>query len=97
VIEEIYERMQDGRFKVFASQREFLIEKSLYRHEDGKLAKEMDDHMIDAMHKAVMDLRFASDRPGRMSLSDYTAPDGLHNLVGDYDFYTGKKTKRWPL
>lgn len=94
VIEEVYERMQDGRFKVFRSQHEFLREKSLYRHEDGKIVKG-EDHLIDAMHKAIMMLRFASDAQSRVVVDDYIGPDGLGSIVGQYNFYTGRK--RWPV
>ncbi len=59
VIEEICDRMNSGRFRVFMTCQEFMKEKRRYKHDNGKVAKRQDDHIIDAMHKAVMMLRFA--------------------------------------
>ena len=39
--------------------QEFMKEKRRYKHDNGKVAKRQDDHIIDAVHKAVMMLRFA--------------------------------------
>ena len=36
-----------------------MKEKRRYKHDHGKVAKRQDDHIIDAMHKGVMMLRFA--------------------------------------
>jgi len=97
VIEEIYERMMDGRFKVFASQLEFFREKTLYRHEEGKIVKNIEDHIIDAMHKAVMHARFAGDYSGRAGVETYTKPGGVGDLVGPYNFYKGWNRDKWRL
>jgi len=59
VIEDICDRMFTGRFRVFMTCQGFLKEKRRYKHDNGKVAKRQDDHIIDAVHKAVMMLRFA--------------------------------------
>jgi len=59
IIEDVSQRMAEGRFRVFPHLHKFLREKRLYRHKDGRPAPKQDDHLIDAMHKAVMMLRFA--------------------------------------
>ena len=94
IIEDLYERMHDGRFKVFSSQREWFLEKSLYRHEDGKIVKNLEDHLIDATHKAMMMLRYASSDTQGHSFDDYNSPTGLGSLAGEYNFFSGRK--RWP-
>lgn len=66
VIEDLASRMADGRFRVFLSCPEFLKEKRLYRHKDGKVAPRQNDHLIDATHKAIMMLRHAK-APGMVN------------------------------
>lgn len=59
-IYEIAGRMATGRFKVFKSCQKFLAEKRTYHlDEKGQPAKAQDNHIIDAVHKAVMMLRYA--------------------------------------
>jgi len=59
IIEDVCDRMATGRFRVFMTCQAFLKEKRRYKHDNGKVAKKQDDHIIDAMHKAIMMLRFA--------------------------------------
>ncbi len=61
MIEEISIRMATGRFKVFANCEKFIKEKNDYRSGEGGIGvrKKQDDHVIDALHKAALDIRFA--------------------------------------
>lgn len=87
-IEEVFERMSDGRFKVFSNQYEFFREKSLYRHEDGKIVKGH-DHLIDALHKAIMMLRYSEPlTTNQEKMAKYDDP-GASRFAGDYDFFGG--------
>jgi len=81
VIEEICDRMSDGRFKVFETNEEWFKEKRRYRHKDGKVELNQDDHLIDATHKAVMMLRFAA-APSR--LGNGSLPRGR---LPEYEFF----------
>lgn len=67
IIEDLSQRMAEGRFRVFQSCHEFLREKRLYQHKDGKVAPKQDDHLIDACHKAVMMIRHASPPSAKLS------------------------------
>lgn len=55
---EMLDRMQTGRFKVFATVGEFFEEMRLYHRKDGKVVKERDD-LISAARYALMMKRFA--------------------------------------
>ena len=58
-INELLQRMQSGRFKVFeALCPQWLEEFRMYHREDGKVVKEYDD-LLDATRYAVMMLRYA--------------------------------------
>ncbi len=61
-IMEMLDRMQTGRFKVFANCVEFLEERRLYHRKDGKIVKERDD-TISAARYALMMKRFAQVMP----------------------------------
>jgi phage terminase large subunit-like protein len=58
VIEEIFDRMRTGRFKVCSGCEAFLLEKTTYRWKDGRPHKSSNYHndVIDAVHKAMMRL-----------------------------------------
>lgn len=58
VIEDIFDRMKSGRFKVCDGCREFLLEKTTYRWKDGRPFKSnhTENDIIDAVHKAMMRL-----------------------------------------
>jgi phage terminase large subunit-like protein len=51
---DIYERMRDGRFKVFSTCTEFWREFRLYHRQEGKLVKENDDVMDAVRYGAIM-------------------------------------------
>ena len=55
----ILERMQTGRFKVFANCADWLDEFRLYHRDEGIVVKEYDD-LMDATRYAIMNLRDAS-------------------------------------
>ena len=59
---EMLDRMQTGRFKVFAGLNDWFEEFRLYHRLDGKIVKERDD-LMSATRYAVMMLRFAKTRP----------------------------------
>lgn len=58
VINNLLERMQTGRFKVFSHLRSWFEEKSMYHRKNGKVVPAYDD-LISATHYAVMMLRYA--------------------------------------
>ena len=74
VVEEICDRMATDRFKVFVTCQQFLAEKRRYKHDHGKVAHRQNDHIIDAVHKGVMMLRYA--QADNMSpLSNFKLPE----------------------
>ena len=79
IIEEMVDRMQSGRFRVVASCTGFLKEKRRYKHDAGRIAKKQDDHIIDAMHKAMMMLRYAESEDSRTVLP---------TRMPEFDFFT---------
>ena len=58
VVLDIYQRMLDGRFKVFSNQSEFFEEFRMYHRKDGKIVAKRDD-IISAVRYAVMSKRKA--------------------------------------
>lgn len=58
IVLEIYERMLDGRFKVFSDQSEWFDEFRSYHRKDGKIVDRKDDILKATMY-AVMMRRFA--------------------------------------
>jgi hypothetical protein len=74
---EMLTRMQTGRFKVFRTCQQFMIEKRTYhRDEHGKVVKLMDD-VISAARYALMSLRHARIKPVARRETGYAA--GLSN------------------
>jgi len=59
---EMLDRMQTGRFKVFAHLKEWFEEFRLYHRLDGKIVKERDD-LLSATRYALMMKRFAESEP----------------------------------
>lgn len=59
---DMLERMETGRFKVFAGLNDWFEEFRLYHRSDGKLVKERDD-IMSATRYAVMMLRHAITQP----------------------------------
>jgi len=63
---DIYERMKDGRFKVFSTCTEFWHEFRLYHRDEGKLVKVNDDVMDAMRYGAVMVPRYGATISGRI-------------------------------
>ena len=61
IIQDIYERIPTGRFKVFSHCTEFFEEFRSYHREDGKIVSR-DDDVLKAVFYAVMMKRFAMPR-----------------------------------
>lgn len=70
------QKMQTGKFKVFANLEDWFNEYETYHRKDGKVVKEHDD-LLDATRYAYMSLRFATVKPNRIDIKD-----SLYNLVG---------------
>jgi phage terminase large subunit-like protein len=73
-INAILERMEQGRFKVFKTCREWGEEYNLYHRDDGVIVKTNDD-LMDATRYACQSLRFA-ERPNDSS-NGYFVPQDL--------------------
>ena len=67
------ERMQTGRFKVFAHLTEWFGEFRLYHRQDGKVVKKRDD-LMSATRYGVMSLRHARRAPTETRLPARAAP-----------------------
>ena len=82
-VEMVQDRFATGRLKINQNCRELLEEIRLYRHEKGQIKGKQNDHLIDALHKAMMMLRYA--KPPR----DFNAPgfDVFKNKRNDYNFF----------
>ena len=65
--------------------RELLEEMRIYRHEKGLVKPNQDDHLIDALHKAMMMLRYAKApaHGAQKGFEVYTTPQAR----GDYEFF----------
>jgi len=61
---DMLDRMQSGRWKVFAHLSDWFEEFRMYHRKDGKIVKEMDD-LISASRYAYMMKRFAITKPKR--------------------------------
>lgn len=59
---DMLDRMQTGRFKVFAGLNDWFEEFRLYHRADGKIVKERDD-LMSATRYAIMMIRFAKIAP----------------------------------
>ena len=70
---EMLDRMQTGRFKVFASLLDWFEEFRVYHREDGKVVK-LDDDLMSATRYALMMLRHAETRPAPVKQRDYDKP-----------------------
>lgn len=69
-VAEMLDRMQTGRWKVFANCTQWLEERRIYHRKDGKIVKERDD-LISASRYGLMMLRFAQTEPFDDDESDY--------------------------
>jgi phage terminase large subunit-like protein len=61
-VQEILDRMQSGRFKVFSHLADFFEEARMYHRKDGKIVK-LDDDILSAVRYAYMMRRFAITKP----------------------------------
>ena len=85
-IEEIQERLSAGTIQISQNCRELLDEMRIYRHDKGKIKGNQDDHLIDALHKAMMMLREAKV-PG---LANQTLRlMAQQRNTSEYDFFGG--------
>jgi hypothetical protein len=64
-VQEILDRMQSGRFKVFSHLADFFEEMRMYHRKDGKIVK-LDDDILSAVRYAYMMRRFATTKPQPM-------------------------------
>lgn len=64
-VQDMLERMQTGRWKVFSTCQSWLSERRLYHRKDGKIVKVMDD-VISASRYAYMMLRHAVPKKDRI-------------------------------
>lgn len=85
-IELVQDRLATGRLKINQNCRELLDEMRLYRHEKGQVKPGQNDHLIDALHKAIMMLRYAKPPGYRddMGFEVYNTPQAR----GEYDFFS---------
>lgn len=67
-VQDMLERMQTGRWKVFSTCQAWLSERRLYHRKDGQIVKKVDD-VISASRYAYMMLRFAI--PKREKIPDW--------------------------
>lgn len=72
IVDEIYERMRTGRFKVFAHLSEWFEEKRSYHRKDGKIVDRRDD-ILKATFYAVMMKRYAV-APSQFSMRYQSGP-----------------------
>jgi|DEB0MinimDraft_6_1074348.scaffolds.fasta_scaffold20217_2 phage terminase large subunit-like protein len=84
-IEMVQDRLATGRLKISQNCRELLEEMRIYRHEKGLVKPNQDDHLIDALHKAMMMLRYAKApaHGAQKGFEVYTTPQAR----GDYEFF----------
>jgi len=80
-------REKEGRLFYAAKCGRILRERSQYQMLDGVAAKRMDDHLIDAMFKGLMSLRYAADKKGKEA-QEGTVPYGLVKYLNQ-DFFGG--------
>ena len=66
-VDDLLERMETGRFKVFKNNEEWLREFRNYHRKDGKIPEKQHDHLLDATRYAMMMLRFAKSKGGRIN------------------------------
>ena len=70
---DMLERMQTGRFKVFANLDDWLQEFRMYHRKDGKVVKKVDD-LLSSTRYALMMKRKAKVRPMERVISSQWAP-----------------------
>ena len=80
---DMMDRMQTGRFKVFAHLADFFEEFRLFHRKDGKLVKEGDD-ILSAARYALMMIRFARVQEDRLGAAMTFTPLGVLDDVAGY-------------
>jgi hypothetical protein len=94
VIEDCIDRMESGRLKVIkGSCQGFLDEKRRYRLKDGVVKKGQEDHIIDALFKAILALRNARVIDFSQSRRFRGAPSRLRQPP--VDFYKIGSPRQW--
>lgn len=78
---DMLQRMQTGRFKVFAHLADWFEEFRLYHRKDGKLVKENDD-AISATRYALMMMRYASVNAPKKALNQQQPRQMLDAVAG---------------
>lgn len=73
-VQEILDRMQTGRFKVFSHLENWMAEFRTYHRDNGKIVKKHDDLMA-ATRYALMMLRFARVERARFSMPEVVGMD----------------------
>ena len=73
-VQEMNERMQDGRLKIFRTCPKFMEEKRQYHRKDGKIVKREDD-LLDALRYVVMMMRYARVSGPKKSLGKRRRPN----------------------
>lgn len=74
VVQDIYERMTTGRFKVFSTCQKFFEEKRMFHRKDGVIVAKGED-IISATRMAMIELRSArTNVPRRVARPAYTKP-----------------------
>jgi phage terminase large subunit-like protein len=86
-VEDVLDRMQTGRIKVFKSCTLLRDEIRKYRHEDGKIEPGQDDHLIDALHKGMMMLDHAEavsggGQPGHAAVDEWAEAWDAQDFFG---------------
>lgn len=85
-IEEVNDRLGDGRLVINPSCHEIIKEMREYRSKDGRPVRNQDDHCLDALFKAIMMLRYAeSDEESKSNLA--MTIGGSNSFVDDFDFF----------
>ena len=89
-IEMVQDRFSTGRLKINQNCRELMEEIRLYRHDKGKVKQGQNDHLIDALHKLIMMLRYAKSpsdmMPGKSR--GFPTKGGFGSARGEYDFFS---------
>lgn len=86
-IELVQDRFATGRLKISQNCRELMEEIRLYRHEKGVIKPGQNDHLIDALHKLVMMLRYAKPPADPMGMNNFDPKRRTQRERGLYDFF----------
>ena len=87
-IELVQDRFATGRLKISHNCRELQEEIRLYRHKKGIIVPGQNDHLIDALHKMIMMLRYAKPPAEPMMTPRFDQFRRTSRERGLYDFFT---------